>query len=145
MALENFQQSLDKNEAYISDPYFPVPFFLAAIIENKKEAQELIDTAIQIRIEAIETGDKDYNLPLYIAMGYLLKNQETDAINSLKHAYELGWRDYFMVENNLVFDSIRQNPEYRKLIAIIKKDIDQMNQNLAASSQGSDKKLLRNL
>jgi TolB-like protein/class 3 adenylate cyclase/Flp pilus assembly protein TadD len=145
MALKNFQQSLDKNEAYISDPYFPVPIFLAAINENKAEAKKLIDMSIQLRIEAIESGDKDYNLPLYIAMGYMLKNQETDAINSLKQAYELGWRDYFMVENNMVFDSIRQNPEYRKLITIIKKDIDQMNQNLAASAQGSDKKLLRNL
>lgn len=144
-AKENLQQSLDKNDAYDSDPYFPVPFFLAALIENKAEAQKLIDIAIKIRIEAIEDGDRDYNLPLYISMGYMLKNQETEAINNLKLAYELGWRDYFMVENNMAFDSIRQNPEYRKLIATIKKDIEQMNENLAASAQGSDKKLLRNL
>lgn len=145
LALEYLQQSLIRNEAYDSDPYFPVPFFLASIIENKTEAQKLIDMSIQIRIEAIESGDKDYNLPLYNAMGYLLKNQETEAINSLKHAYELGWRDYFMVENNMVFDPIRQNPEYQKLITIIKKDIDLMNQNLAAIARRSDKKLLRNL
>ena len=54
LALENLQQSLNRNEADNSDPYFPVPFFLAAIIENKKEAQKLIDTVIQIRVEAIE-------------------------------------------------------------------------------------------
>jgi adenylate cyclase len=144
LALENFQQSLNRNEAYNSDPYFPVPFFLAAIIENRKEAQELIDIAIQIRVEAIETGDKDYNLPLYIAMGYVLKNQEAEVIKNLMLAYELGWRDYFMVENNMVFDPIRKNPEYLKLIDTIKKDIDQMNQNLVASDPGSDKNLLRN-
>lgn len=145
LALENLMQSQNRNETYDTDPYFPVPFFLAAFNENEREAQKLIDMAIQIRIEAIESGDKDYNLPLYIAMGYMLKNQESEAINNLNLAYELGWRDYFMVENNWVFDSIKKNPEYRKLITTIKNDIDQMNQNLAASTPGSDKKLLRNL
>lgn len=78
-------------------------------------------------------------------MGYALKNQKIEALNSLKLAYKPGWRDFFMIENNMVFDSIRQNPEYLKLITTIKKDIDRKNQNLAASGQGSDKKLLRNL
>ncbi len=145
LAKENLQQSLNKNEGYDFDPYFPVPIYLAALIENKSEAQRLIDIAIKIRFEAMKDGDRDYNLPLYSSMGYVLKNQETEAINNLKLAYELGWRDYFMVENNMAFDSIRQNPEYRKLIAAIKNDIEQMNQNLAASALGSDKKLLRNL
>ena len=145
LAKENLQQSLDRNESYDSDPYFPVPLFLAALLENKVEAKELTEIAIKTRIEAIEDGDKDYNLPLYMAMGYMIKYQETEAINSLKLAYDLGWRDYFMVENNLVFDSIRKNPEYQKLMATIRKDINQINQNLAATSRESDKKLLRNL
>ena len=145
LAKENLQRSLNKKESNNSDPYFLAPIFLAAIMENKAEAQMLIEMAIKIRIDAIADGDTDYNLPLYIAMGYMLKNQESEAIHNLNLAYKLGWRDYFMVENNWVFDSIKKNPEYRKLITTIKKDIDQMNQNLAASAPGSDKKLLRNL
>jgi Tfp pilus assembly protein PilF len=145
LAKENLQQALDKNDSYDSDPYFPVPLLLSALLENKREAQNLIDMAIKIRLEAIAGEDTDYNLPLFIAMGHMLKNQEIEAINSLKLAYESGWRDFFMVENNLVFDSIRDNTEYQNLIAAIKKDIEQMNQNLAATSLESDKKLLRNL
>lgn len=145
LAKENLQQAFDKNESLDSDPYFPVPLFLVPFMENSAEREILTDTAIKIRIEAMENEDLDYNLPLFIAMGNMLKNQETKAIDNLKLAYKLGWRDYFMVENNFVFDPIKNNPEYQKIIASIKKDINLINENIEATSQKSDKKLLRNL
>jgi adenylate cyclase len=124
------------------DKYYSTPINFAYLLKKRgdsKLADSLLNTVIQIKIEAISLGYEDYYLPLDIASAYAVKNQPLESMKYLQIAYERGWRDYFFTEFNPAFEKLRDDKRYVKIISTLRADIDIVNQKLSSTSLQRDK------
>ncbi len=73
-----------------------------------------------------EEGHESPALPAVIAGIHALRNDVDEALDWLERAYDMGYRFPRPIEQNPFFDSIRNQPRYRRLIERMHADIERM-------------------
>ena len=58
------------------------------------------------------------------ARNTLLLGDEDLAVDRLRQAIDAGWRDYYNVLHDPLWDSVRDNPRFKELMATVKADLD---------------------
>ncbi|OOG71887.1 tetratricopeptide repeat protein [Algoriphagus sp. A40] len=122
--------------------YASFPIHYSYLLKQKGNVQlsdSILNTVIRIKTKAINDGYEDYYLPFDLAHAYTVKNQYSESLKFLQMAYERGWRDYFLTENNPAFKSLRKDPVYLKIIKQIHSDISEVKSKMAATSLERDK------
>ena len=136
-AKENYEKSILSFENFREDYYFTVPINYSYLLiqeGDNKTADSLLNNSIFIREEALSRGEKDANLLFDLACAYAAKKQTSQSLNYLNEAFENGWRDLFFIEYNPIFDYLRSNPEYRKIIQKISAEVEREKNKINATS-----------
>ena len=97
-------------------PKMPQPYFnLGIIYHRQKKYEEALDNLL--KVNRIYGKDKAY---LYhLACTYLMLDKKDKALRSLKKAIENGFNDKLLLDINSDFDSLREHPEFIKLLSRI--------------------------
>ena len=72
------------------------------------------------------------------ARNSILQGDHAHAVRSLRHAVEIGWRDYVFERPNPVWQSIRGNPEYNALMDFVRSDMELQRERIARSGHDTD-------
>ena len=96
---------------------------LYALSGKSIDAEILLSRALSVYLSEIKNGSMDDDLRIFIAAIFALQGNKVQAISYLKQAAEANWLDVFFVENNPWFNSLKQEPEYLKIIADTKAKI----------------------
>ncbi len=130
-----FQVSFDLNDQQMSDYWFMSPFYLAYFKKEEKnpDYKSLLDSSRNLRLDAMAIEDQEPILPLHLSAVEAIAGREKESIEYLSKANFLNWLDKFAIEQNPVYDSFRNDPDYIKLIAEIKSEINQLNHKLGNS------------
>jgi eukaryotic-like serine/threonine-protein kinase len=100
-------------------------YALARRGETQRAAQ-LMDEAVRLAREALETGDELPRARMEIAAVHAFRKQKTPALEWLEKAYDAGWRESRRLARDPMFDSVRQQPKFKELILRINKDVARM-------------------
>ena len=137
LAQEYFEKSLEVTEDFENDPYYIVPIKLAYILNQQGKsarANQLLDKAIEVRLNAILEGDEDFNLPLDLAIAKMIKGEVSEVNEYLNLAFDRGWRDLFIVDYSPIFREYRSSLEYSSLASKVKTQNAKLNQSLKPTS-----------
>ncbi|HSF54465.1 MAG TPA: adenylate/guanylate cyclase domain-containing protein [Algoriphagus sp.] len=118
----------------------PIPYsYLLKQKGDHQLADSILNKIIQVKIEAISLGYEDYYLPLDLATAFAVKNQSSESLKYLQIAYEKGWRDYFFTEYNPIFNNLKSDDRYKKILALVQNDIEEAKIKLSSTSLQRDK------
>lgn len=140
-AREYFEQSMELKEDYESDPYFIIPINLAYILKlngETKKANLLLEKGIELRMDAMLDGDEDYNLPLDLAIAKMVIGDTREVIKYLNLAYDRGWRDLFLVEQNPAFSEFKKTTDFVQFTRKVQENLFEQNQKLKSTSLQRD-------
>ncbi len=136
-ALKVWDISIKRNIQTGFEKYYSTPVNYSYLLKQKgnfRLADSILNAIIQVKIEAMSLGAEDYYMPLDIAIAYAIKDQSVESMKYLQIAYEKGWRDYFFTEFNPAFEKLKNDSRYIKIMALIQKDINLINQKLTSIS-----------
>ena len=71
--------------------------------------------------------------PLWIsilARNLIIQNRHDEALSRLSKAIKLGWRSFYQIQYDPIWEPIRQNAKFQKLMSSVKSDIERQRQNL---------------
>lgn len=142
LAKEYFEQSLQLKEDYENDPYFIVPINLAYILKLNGETErsnKFLESAIELRMDSMLEGDEDYNLPLDLAIAKVIKGENREVTKYLNLAYDRGWRDLFLIEQNPAFSDYKKSDDFAQIARKIGDNLIEQNQKLKSTSLQRDK------
>jgi class 3 adenylate cyclase/TolB-like protein/Flp pilus assembly protein TadD len=142
LAKEYFEQSIQLKEDYQNDPYFIVPINLAYILKLKGETSQsnkLLESAIELRMDSMLEGDEDYNLPLDLAIAKVIKGENREVAKYLNLAFDRGWRDIFLIEQNPAFADYKKSNDFAQIARKIQDNLIEQNQKLKSTSLQRDK------
>lgn len=142
LAKQYFEQSLVLKEDFENDPYFIVPINLAYILKLKGEttlSNKLLESAIELRMDSMLEGDEDYNLPLDLATAKAIKGESREVGKYLNLAYDRGWRDLFLIEQNPAFEEYKNTNDFAQIAKKIQNNLIEQNQKLKSTSLQRDK------
>lgn len=130
-----FQVSYDLNEQQLSDYWFMSPIYLAYFKKKEKNSDylALLNPSRDLRLAAMIEEDQEPILPLHLSAVEAIAGNNKETIDYLTKAKKLNWLDKFPVEQNPVFDAIRNDLEYLKLISEIKAELNTLNYKLSNS------------
>ncbi len=93
---------------------------------NREAAESYFERAVrQERIE-LEGGSERPEVRLNLAMIHAARGEGAEALAWLQEAFDAGERRSFWIEMNPMFDSIRDEPQYRGLIARMQAEVEEM-------------------
>ncbi|UFP95806.1 serine/threonine-protein kinase [Gloeobacter morelensis] len=101
-------------------------------------AAQLLARSFQIDREAIDSGNEYYFYPFDLAAAYAVQGDKGSALRWLRRAIEAGWRDYRWLRCDPVFEGLRGDGEFERLVAQLKAQVEAMRQRvIAAESAGT--------
>ena len=77
--------------------------------------QSDVKGALELFIQARDLAPTSDNAWIALANGYLKNNQRSEAFNALRKAIDLNPNNKTRLPRNQTFESIHQDPEFRKL------------------------------
>jgi tetratricopeptide (TPR) repeat protein len=130
-----FQVSFDLNDQQMSDYWFMSPIYLAYFKkeENNPDYASLLESSRKLRLASMADEDQEPILPLHLSALEAIAGREKESIGYLFKAKNMNWLDKFVIEQNTVFDSFRNDADYIKLISEIKSEINRLNYKLENS------------
>jgi TolB-like protein/Flp pilus assembly protein TadD len=129
MAKTYFKKNMEAHTAVNQDPQFTGNIHLGQIYlleNNKVDAEVLLTTALELNLAAINQGSLDRSFPFNIAGLYAIRGKPYEAINWLDKAIAVKWMDYAMITHGPWFVSMREHPELRKRVDMLKTRMEQM-------------------
>lgn len=136
-ARENYEKSILAFENFKEDFYFTVPINYSFLLIQEGEfqiADSMLNNSIFIREDALSRGEKDANILFDLACAYAVKKQTGESLKYLEEAFENGWRDLFFIDYNPIFDHLRSNLEYRKILQKISSELEREKGKINATS-----------
>jgi len=93
---------------------------------QKEEAQRLFGQALEIAEGMLEEGSESREVPYYVAGINAVQGNKEGAYMWLKRAIDAGWRDYRLGSSDPLMESLRNDEQYRLMMAAVKGMIEQM-------------------
>jgi tetratricopeptide (TPR) repeat protein len=130
-----FQVSFDLNDQEMSDYWFMSPIYLAYFKKQEKnpDYHSLLESSRNLRLAAMAKEGQEPILPIHLSAVEAIAGRGKESIEYLYNAKNLNWLDKFALEQNPIYDALRNDPAYLKLIAEMKAEITQLNYQLANS------------
>jgi len=93
---------------------------------DQETAEEFLRRALERARYALDQGSERPEVPLTIAEVHAVRGDVPAALSWLHAAYEAGYRAHVWLELYPMFDSVREEPEYRALISRMESDMAAM-------------------
>lgn len=100
--------------------------FLLMQTGEKSEANKVLEKVIMNNKKAIEGGIENYNYPYELARVYSIIKNKNESLHYLQMAIEYGWGAFLLTSADPLLENIRNEPEFKKIMAALKKDLDRM-------------------
>jgi len=142
LAKEYFEKSLELKEDYQNDPYYIIPINLAYLLKlngENERAEQLLKSSIELRMDSMLEGDEDYNLPLDLAVAKMIKGETRDVVKYLNLAFDRGWRDLFLIEENPAFSEFKKSNDFAQIERKIQNNLIEQKEKLKSTSLQRDK------
>ncbi|MBN7810455.1 tetratricopeptide repeat protein [Algoriphagus sp. H41] len=141
-ALHYFRRVLAEYDGHHYPKYTSVPIAYSYLLEqagNHKLADSILNEITQVKTEAISLGYEDYYLALDLATIYAVRARPSESMKYLEIAFERGWRDHFFTEHNPIFQELRDDERYKKILGKIRAELDETRSALQPSSLEREK------
>jgi len=93
---------------------------------NQHEARKLLNLALNPRLKEIEQGNEDIYTLYGTAAIYAIQNHKAEAYKWLQKAIEAGWRDYRINLRDPWFENLRNDDQFKQMMAQVKAKVDEM-------------------
>jgi serine/threonine protein kinase/Tfp pilus assembly protein PilF len=93
---------------------------------REEEARALFNQSLDLARRRIEQGNESWENPMCIAMVNAARGNKTEAYLWLKKAIDAGWRNYQWVSIDPLFAGVRDDEEFRQIMAGVKVSVDEM-------------------
>ncbi|UCF79389.1 MAG: protein kinase [Candidatus Eiseniibacteriota bacterium] len=90
------------------------------------EAATLFDEGLGLARKLIDQGDESRQLPYYVAAIHAIQGEKDEAYRWLREAIDAGWRDYRRSMRDPLVENLREDEQYKLMMAGVKGMIDQM-------------------
>jgi serine/threonine protein kinase/Tfp pilus assembly protein PilF len=94
--------------------------------ERQEEAERLFTQGLELARKLIEEGDESRQLPYYVAAIHAIHGNKDEAHLWLQKAIDAGWRDYRISMRDPLMENLRDDEQYKLMMAGVKGMIDQM-------------------
>jgi protein kinase/serine/threonine-protein kinase len=128
-AKQYYQRARQENASFEMDPRSLSAIGLGHILlkeGQQQEAYKLLDLALSARQKAIEAGSEWGETFYYTAAIYAIRNQKSEAYTWLQKAIDAGWRDYRTTERDPWFENLRDDGQFKQMMAHVKKLVAEM-------------------
>lgn len=129
LAKEYYQRSMKVKPSFETDPGTTSGIGLGRILlkEGKQhEARKLLRQARAIQRKQIEEGDTSFDPLHYLAAISAIEGSTQEATAWLRKAVDAGFRDLDPNEPGLWFENLRNDGEYKQIVAQLKTRLDSM-------------------
>lgn len=107
--------------------------------ENKHDsARMLLKDNLDFYLDQMQQGNQQESYLIEIAEVYALLDDKENAINWIQKKMDTGWTNALMLRYNRLFDSLYNEPEFKKILSEMDRRVDEMRQkviDLEASEQ----------
>jgi serine/threonine protein kinase len=93
---------------------------------QNEEAQRLFSQALEIAEGMLKEGSESREVPYYVAGINAVQGNKEGAYLWLKRAIDAGWRDYRLGSFDPLMENLRNDEQYKLMMATVKGMIDQM-------------------
>jgi len=122
-AKEYYQSSVDVSSIEVG----PAPELAFVLLkENNPGANTIFSGIIKINTEEIKNGNEDFNYSYDLARIFSAKNDKKRALEYLDKAIHDGFRFYYLCEVDPLFENIRETPEFKKEMDLLKNEVQRM-------------------
>jgi TolB-like protein/Flp pilus assembly protein TadD len=114
---EKAREYLQKIEVpKIKRVYVILPGYLLWKAGRKAEARELFQRNLDLLHKRIEQGDEGHTIRFYLAAIHAVQGNRQEAFEWLEKAAEAGWRDYHYAPRYPLFESIRDDARFKRIM-----------------------------
>ncbi len=96
--------------------YVILPGYLRWKAGRKAEARELFQRNLDLLHKRIEQGDEGHTIRFYLAAIHSVQGNREEALGWLEKAAEAGWRDYHYAPRYLLFENIRDDARFKRIM-----------------------------
>lgn len=100
---------------------------------RQKEAAALWVESSKAAQRKISEGQEGANAPIELAAINAIEGHTAEALDWLEKGYRAGWRDAVLLEMDPFFASLRQEPRYQAVVALIRQDVSAMRARAASA------------
>ncbi len=129
LAKEYYQRSMKANPSFATDPGTSSGIGLGHILlkEGKRnEGRKLLNQARTLQQKQIEEGDVAFDPRHYLAAIFAIEGNKKEANAWLQNAIAAGYRDYYDSQRDPWLDNIRNDDQYKQIMAQLKAKLDSM-------------------
>jgi serine/threonine protein kinase/tetratricopeptide (TPR) repeat protein len=80
-----------------------------------KDSKKMLELNIQETLKWLARGDEGPDSRISLAISYKLQGNNPEAYNWLRESVKAGWNDYRLTPHNPLFDSFREDQEFRQI------------------------------
>ncbi len=129
-AREYFEKALAVDSQWSVIPVWVRPTTRLAHIAlkagDRKQALALLDRSAGIDHTQLDAGSEIFTPAYDLAAVSALRGNSDEAFMWLQKAFDAGWRDYHLFSADPVFESLRNDPRFAKLVSSAKSKVDDM-------------------
>ncbi len=124
-----YQQSIDNNTNFATDPGTISPIGLGAILlqeGNRVKAEVLLQHVVELNMKEVSRGSLDDDTRYNIAAANAVMGKKAEAIDWLQKAFDLNWLDYTQLASSPFFENVRNEPEFVSMLKSMRSRLDAM-------------------
>ncbi len=93
---------------------------------KQNEARKLLNQARTLQQKQIEEGDASFDPRHYLAAISAIEGNTKEATAWLQKAIDAGWRDYYIAQRDPWLDNLRNDEQYKQIMAQLRAKLDAM-------------------
>ena len=100
--------------------------FLYMQAGNHAAAQPLVDAALTVNRDAIQSGDRGFAARMETAALSLMRGDRAGALEALDAGVRAGWKDALFLEHDPLLAGLRSEPRFQEIKRRIEQDVSEM-------------------
>src|SRR5207249_3422084 len=93
---------------------------------DKDQAKNILDQSIAVDRKLVASGNDGYAVPYDLARLMAIEGNKTDATSWLRRAIDSGWRRHRWIMLDPMFETIRDEEQFRQVVARLQSDVEAM-------------------
>jgi serine/threonine protein kinase/tetratricopeptide (TPR) repeat protein len=106
---------------------------------RKDEAKKLFQGNLDVLQKRLEQGDEGYDIGFSMAAIYAVQGNKEEALRWLEKAIDLGWRDYKYASRCPLFENIRDDERFKRIMDETKAKVAEMRRRVEQLERDSSK------
>ncbi|MBI3005464.1 MAG: protein kinase [Ignavibacteriales bacterium] len=100
--------------------------FLLSKTGRRDESRRILDESLKLDEKDLKQGNEWYAIPYDMARIYALLGNKIEAYKWLQKAMDAGWRDYRFASIDPLFENLRNDEQFKQMMAQVKAMVDEM-------------------